>query len=84
MKKTTWMGLLAAMALPPNLTNAQDSVATVPDAPPPMTEIASAPTNIPNDPWPTRMHQPCNADIPVKVVEACHMVGAIAARFARS
>jgi len=41
------MGLLAAMALPLNFTNAQDSVATVPDAPPPMTAIASAPTNIP-------------------------------------
>jgi len=41
------MCLLAAMALPLNFTTAQDSVATVPDAPPPMTAIASAPTNIP-------------------------------------
>jgi hypothetical protein len=47
MKNTMWMGLLAATTLPLNFTMAQDSVTTAPDAPPPMTAIASAPTNIP-------------------------------------
>jgi hypothetical protein len=47
MNKSTRMGLLAAMALPLNFTNAQDSVAAAPDTPSPMTATASATTNIP-------------------------------------
>src|SRR6266850_1038206 len=48
MKTTRWMGLLAAVALPLNFTNAQDSLPELQDSAPPMAaNTVSAPTNIP-------------------------------------
>jgi len=48
MKTTLWMGLLAAVALPLNFTNAQDSLPALQDSAPPMAaNTVSVPTNIP-------------------------------------
>src|SRR5437764_4727840 len=46
MKKTTWMGLLAAASLPLNFANAQDPTAPTPDNPPPAAGAAAVPANI--------------------------------------